>query len=212
MYFKDVKTKVIFNIIICFLSTSVIGGCASKDNTVPYIYWGDQLAFAQKSINKLADDAMLVNMSARSVYDPIEYDQHQALKLSFLFIRPSGEQFNVSFNTMQPDKTVTTEDRGQRDSVPSLREQEYLRMALDSVHIGPSDALSSTLSIGRDFKNEYGVIGLPITYLTLDPPEPERFQIPALWRVTYFAPVRRVTLHVWVHPQTGKVLAQDLVP
>jgi hypothetical protein len=212
MYFKDVKTKVIFNIIICFLTTSVIGESASKDNTVPYIYWSDQLAFAQKSINKIADDAMLVNMSARSVYDPIEYDQHDALKLSFLFIRPSGEQFNVSFNTMQPDKTVTTEDRGQRDSAPSLREQEDLRSALNTVHIGPSDALSSTLSIGRDFKNEYGVIGLPITYLTLDPPEPERFQIPALWCVTYFASLRRVTLNVWVHPQTGEVLAQDLVP
>ena len=69
----------------------------------------------QPRFHEIADDAMLVNMSARPVYDPIEYDQHQALKLSFLFIRPSGEQFNVSFNTMQPDKTVTTEDRGQLD-------------------------------------------------------------------------------------------------
>jgi hypothetical protein len=212
MYFKDVETKIIYNIIIYFLITSMIIGCASEDNTGPYIYWSDQLAFAQKSINKIADDAVLVNMSARSIYEPIEYDQHHALKLSFLFIRPSGDQFNVSFNSMQPDKTVTTEDRGQLDFPLSLREQEDLRSALNSVHIGPSDALSSTLSIGRDFKNKYGVIGLPVTYLTLDPPEPDRFRIPALWRVTYFAPVQRVTLHVWVHPQTGEVLAQDLLP
>jgi hypothetical protein len=201
-----------FNIIIYILLVTLLIGCISQEDTVSYVLWSEQLSFAQKSVNEIADDAMLVNMSARSVHDPIEYDQYQALKLSFLFVRPSGEEFDVSFNTMQPNKTVTTEDRGQRDSAPSLREQEDLRSALNTVHIGPSDALSSTLSIGRDFKNEYGVIGLPVTYLTLDPPEPERFQIPALWRVTYFAPVRRVTLHVWVHPQTGEVLAQDLVP
>jgi hypothetical protein len=212
MYFEDIKTKIIFNVIICFLIIPMISGCTSENNTVPYIYWSDQLAFAQKSVHEIADDAILVNMSARSIYDPIEYDQYNALKLSFLFVRPSGELFNVSFDSMQPGKTVTTEDRGQYDSPLSLREQEDLRLALNTVHIGASEALSATLSIGRDFKNEYEIIGLPVTVLTLDPPEPDRFPVLALWSISYFAPVRGVTLNVWVHPQTGEVLAQDLVP
>jgi hypothetical protein len=168
--------------------------------------WSTQLRTAQQAAANIDAQAVLISVSA----SPTTYDVPDgSLNIRFVFVRPSGEAIDVSFEDIHVTETLKAISGDGQDNVPSPAERVKLIQAIKFVKISAAEAIQRTLSDGRTFSTRYQGKVAPGASLLFDEKVVQTFGVPAVWDVSWLGPSGK-KLELWLDAQTGAILKQEL--
>ncbi len=186
--------------------------------TRPAATWSTQLSVAQREATKIDGDAVLTDVSAtHALLAGIPQSMEGPLKVKFTFVTPDGSYIGVEFLDSNPEATVSAGHspygRGEK---PTKEQPAELRAAVETVRIGPRQALDKTVEQARAFAKEGNeTYTNPIISLQFRAsPLPRRVPVPgdqrALWKVMHFTTVEGVREQdYWVDPGTGEIVEKQ---